>query len=329
MKNLITAALLFSMAATAIAQTPVKQPVKPVKKATVSTTTRGGFGGGGSTAKPATKPVTKPATNVVKPATNTTKPASSGGSSGGGKGLLDDVVNVVTDVTKGGSFTEAEAAKAIRDALMNGITSGVQKVSVKDGYYGNALIKIPFPKEAQVVASTLNTIGMGSLVDNMVVQLNRAAEESATQATPIFLNSISQLTISDAVNIVGNQQPDAATQFLQRTTTEQLVAAFRPKVKSVLDKTLTTQAWSQVMGTYNQIPMVQQINPDLTDYVTRKALDGLFYMVAQEEAKIRKDPVARTTDILKKVFGGTASAAPSNSNQNNNSNHSTPSKDKL
>ncbi|MFN8308403.1 MAG: DUF4197 domain-containing protein [Chitinophagales bacterium] len=300
--------------------------------------TSGGKAGGSKANSGTTKkPVAKPTTNVVKPKpastpSNNTNNTNNGGggrpgantnntpvnnnsnnntnnnnNGGGGRGgtVVDDIVKVVTDNTNGG-FSEADAANAIKQALISGITNGVKNVAIKDGYYGNAMIKIPFPAEAQVVSSTLNTIGMSSLVDNMVVQLNRAAEQSATEATPIFLNSISQLTISDALNIVGNQQPDAATQFLKRTTTEALVAAFRPKVKSVLDKTMTTSAWSQVMSTYNQVPFVQPINPDLTDYVTRKALDGLFYMVAQEESKIRKDPMARTSDLLKRVFGGVA-----------------------
>jgi hypothetical protein len=213
------------------------------------------------------------------------------------------VIGTVLGGATGGGTSQGDAANAIKDALLNGITNGVKIVSVKDGYFGNSLIKIPFPTEAQPIVSALQMIGAGSLVDKLVLQINRSAEEAAVQATPIFVNSIKQLTIADAVNIVSNQQTDAATQFLKRTTNEQLVAAFRPKIKGVLDKTMTTQLWSEIMGTYNQIPFVQKINPDLTDFVTRKALDGLFVMVAKEEAKIRKDPMAQTTDILKKVFG--------------------------
>ncbi len=202
------------------------------------------------------------------------------------------------------NFTQTEAATAIKEALMKGITNGVAKVAVTDGYFGNSFIKIPFPQDAQVIANTLQMVGAGELVNKVVLQINRSAEQAAKDATPIFVNSIKQMSLNDAINIVSNQQPDAATRFLQRTTTDQLVASFRPKIKGALDKTQTTNLWKQVMSTYNKVPFVQKINPDLTDFVTRKALDGLFYMVAIEEAKIRKDPMARTSDILTKVFGG-------------------------
>ncbi len=216
------------------------------------------------------------------------------------------LVGAVTGSSGSGStanFTQSEAANAIKEALTKGITKGVDLVSVTNGYFGNPSIKIPFPPQVAIVASTLQRVGAGSLVDKFVLQMNRSAEQAAKKATPVFVNSIKQMTISDAINIVSNQQPDAATKFLQRTTTDQLVAAFRPSIKTALDKTYTTSLWSQIMTTYNKVPLVQKVNLDLTDFVTRKALDGLFYMVAKEEAKIRKDPAARTTDILKKVFG--------------------------
>lgn len=144
---------------------------------------------------------------------------------------------------------------------------------------------------------------MGSLVDNAVLSMNRAAESAAKQAGPIFINGIKQMTITDAVNIVSNKQPDAATQFLQRTTTESLVSAFKPSIKTALDKTLATKYWGDITGYYNKLPFVNPINTDLPDYVTRKAIDGLFYMVAQEEAKIRKDPMGTANNIIEEVFG--------------------------
>lgn len=280
----------------------------PKSTSTTTTTTRGGA------STTTTTPTNTPTTNTTTPTSTSTRGGATTGSStsttttstgtsttsGGGIG---DVIGTVLGGATGGGYSQGDAANAIKDALLNGITNGVKIVSVKDGYFGNSLIKIPFPTEAQPIVSALQMIGAGSLVDKLVLQINRSAEEAAVQATPIFVNSIKQLTIADAVNIVSNQQTDAATQFLKRTTNEQLVAAFRPKIKGVLDKTMTTQLWSEIMGTYNQIPFVQKINPDLTDFVTRKALDGLFVMVAKEEAKIRKDPMAQTTDILKKVFG--------------------------
>lgn len=284
-----------SKTTTTTTTTPSSTTSTPSSTPASSGAKKGGFGGS-STSTPSTGSTTSTPTST--PSTTTTGTGTS--TSGGGIG---DVIGSVLGGATGGGYTQSDAANAIKDALLNGITNGVKLVSVKDGYFGNSLIKIPFPTEAQPIVSALQMVGAGSLVDKLVLQINRSAEEAAVQATPIFVNSIKQLTIADAVNIVGNQQSDAATQFLKRTTNEQLVAAFRPKIKGVLDKTMTTQLWSEIMGTYNQIPFVQKINPDLTDFVTRKALDGLFVMVAKEEAKIRKDPMAQTTDILKKVFG--------------------------
>lgn len=213
--------------------------------------------------------------------------------------------NTTTNTTPNGtsSFTEAEAGKAIKDALLNGITNGVVKASATDGFFKNAFIKVLMPPEARAMESTLRQIGAGALVDNIILTMNRAAEKAAPKAKQIFINSITQMNINDAISIVSNQQPDAATKFLERTTTEQLVSAFKPSIKTALDQTLATRYWSQAMSQYNRIPFVQKINTDLPDYVTRKGVSGLFYLIGQEEAKIRKDPVARTTDILQKVFG--------------------------
>ena len=205
--------------------------------------------------------------------------------------------------TNSGSFTQDEAGQAIKEALTKGITHGVDLVSVTDGYFKNPTIKIPFPPQAQQVESGLRSIGLGSQVDQAVESFNHAAENAAKAATPIFINAIKQLTITDAINIVNNQQKDAATQFLKRTTTDQLVAAFKPSIKDALDKVNATKYWSDIMTQYNRIPFHSPVETDLPDYVTRKAIDGLFYMIAQEEAKIRKDPLAQTTDLLKKVFG--------------------------
>jgi hypothetical protein len=144
---------------------------------------------------------------------------------------------------------------------------------------------------------------MGQYVDKLVAQLNESAEKSVVQATPIFTSSIQQLTITDAVNIVTGAQQDAATQFLKRTTSAQLVNAFKPSVKSVLDQTMTTDAYSQVMGIYNKIPFVSPASTDLPDYVTRKALDGLFIKIAEQEVKIRQNPAATGSSVLGKVFG--------------------------
>lgn len=208
------------------------------------------------------------------------------------------------DSNNGGvNFTQSEATDAIKAALTKGITEGVNKVSITDGFFKNLAIKIPFPKEVSTVESTLRGIGLGSLIDKFVLSLNRAAEEAAKQATPIFVNAIKQMSITDAINIVNNKQSDAATQFLQRTTTEQLVSSFKPTIKTALDKSLATKYWRDITTHYNKIPFVSKVNTDLPDYATRKAISGLFYMVAQEEAKIRKDPAGTANSLIEKVFG--------------------------
>lgn len=234
--------------------------------------------------------------------TTTTSSSSTSGSSGGLGGIIGGVVGAVTG--GGGGFTENEAGNAIKQALAQGITNGVNIVSLTNGYYGNNLIKIPFPKEVQVVATTLQSIGAGSLIDKLVLQMNRSAEGAAKEALPIFTNAITQMTVTDAINIVSNKQSDAATQFLKRATYNQLKAKFNPKIKIALDKTGTPAIWNTITSTYNKVPFVRPVNTDLTDYVTGKALDGLFVVVGQQEAKIRKDPAAQTTALLQKVFGG-------------------------
>lgn len=236
--------------------------------------------------------------------TTTTSSSNSTGSSSSGGGLGGIIGGVVGAVTGGGGFTEGEAGNAIKQALTQGITNGVNIVSLTNGYYGNNLIKIPFPKEVQVVATTLQSIGAGSLIDKLVLQMNRSAEGAAKEALPIFTNAITQMTVTDAVNIVSNKQSDAATQFLKRVTYNQLKAKFNPKIKGALDKTGTPAIWNTITSTYNKVPFVRPVNTDLTDYVTGKALDGLFIVVGQQEAKIRKDPAAQTTALLQKVFGG-------------------------
>ena len=203
----------------------------------------------------------------------------------------------------GGAITQGDAANAIKEALSNGIKKGVTQVSATDGYFANAAIKVLMPPEAKKVEDGLRRIGQGALVDKVILQMNRSAEQAAPKATQIFLDAISHLSISDALNLVQSKQQDACTQFLKKATTDALVAAFKPSIKTALDATHTTEAWSDMMNTYNNIPFVSHVNPDLPDYATHKAIDGLFYMIAQEEAKIRKDPMGQASALIKKVFG--------------------------
>lgn len=210
-------------------------------------------------------------------------------------------IKQILDPGKAG-LTEKEAAAGIREALVKGTGESVKIVSKLDGYFANPEIKIPFPREAKDVETKLRAIGLGSQVDEVVVSINRAAEDAAKSAEPVFVAAINAMTITDAINIVkGNN--DAATRYLERTTTPELKSRFSPIIKASLDKVDATRLWTDVIKQYNQIPFVKKQNPDLTAYVTEMAITGLFVMVAKEEAKIRKDPAARATELLKKVFG--------------------------
>jgi hypothetical protein len=198
-------------------------------------------------------------------------------------------------------LTENDAVAGIKEALIQGTNEGVSLLSVVDGYFGNPEIKIPFPKDAGMVESRLRAVGLGSEVDKAILSINRAAEDAAKEAKPIFVSAITGMSISDAIGIVkGND--NAATQYLRKTTTTELAAKFKPVIKTSLDKVNATKYWTDLINTYNKIPMVQKMNPDLAAYVTDQAINGLFVMIAKEEQKIRKDPVARTTELLKKVF---------------------------
>jgi hypothetical protein len=199
-------------------------------------------------------------------------------------------------------FSESEAVQGIKEALVKGTGESVNFVSVLDGYFGNPEIKIPFPEDARMVESKLRSIGMGKKVDEAILSINRAAEDAAIQAKPIFVNAITAMSIHDAIGIVKGPD-DAATSYLRNTTSPDLRVKFRPEIQKSLDKVQATKYWKDLITTYNKIPLVQKVNPDLAGYVTDKAIQGLFVMISKEEKKIRKDPVARTTEILRKVFG--------------------------
>ncbi len=199
------------------------------------------------------------------------------------------------------SFTEQEAAQGIREALINGTGKSVDLVSLVDGYFGNPEIKIPFPEDARVVESTLRSMGMGKQVDDAIQSINRAAEDAAHEAKPIFVDAITAMSIQDAIGIVRGED-NAATEYLRKSTSAELNKKFRPVISKSLDRVQATRYWADVINTYNKIPFVQKVNPDLTAYVTGLAIDGLFIMISREEKRIRKDPVARTSEMLKKVF---------------------------
>jgi len=199
-------------------------------------------------------------------------------------------------------LTTNEVAEGLKEALVKGISNGSDMVSQLDGYFKNPAIKIPFPPEVKKVEDRLRQLGMGSEVDKFVMTLNRGAEDAAKEAKPIFITAIKSMTIEDAWAILKGDK-DAATQYLKRTTSAQLKEKFKPVIQSSLDKVNATKYYGDLVNTYNKIPTVQKVNPDLNEYATQKAMDGLFLMIANEEKNIRENPVARTTELLKKVFG--------------------------
>jgi len=199
-------------------------------------------------------------------------------------------------------LTTAEVAEGLKEALINGISKGSDRVSQLDGYFKNPEIKIPFPPDVKRVENTLRDIGLGSEVDKFIMTLNRGAEDAAKEAKPIFISAIKSMTIEDAWGILKGE-PDAATQYLKRTTSAQLKEKFKPVIQSSLNRVNATKYYSDLVTRYNKIPTVEKVNPSLDEYATDKAIDGLFLMIAKEEKNIREDPVARTTELLKKVFG--------------------------
>ena len=209
----------------------------------------------------------------------------------------------VPGTSTSGGLTQTEVANGLKEALIQGISKGSAQASQTDGFNLNRLIRIPFPPDAQRVATTLRSIGLGSQVDKFELALNRGAEDAAASAKPIFINAIRQLTFTDVFNILRGQK-DAATQYLRRTTTSQLTTAFQPIVQRSLDKVGATRYYTDLSTAYNRIPTVQPVQTDLNKYATDKAIDGLFTLIAQEEANIRENPVARTTALLRRVFGG-------------------------
>lgn len=199
--------------------------------------------------------------------------------------------------------TEAEAGAGIKEALSNGVTNAVLNLNKTDGFFGSEFYKMLLPPDAKKVESTLRNMGMGAQVDKAVLAINRGAEDAVAFAKPIFLDAIKEMTLTDALNILkGNK--DAATSYFKQKTQAKLVTAFTPSVKSSLEKTDATKYYGDIMNTYNKLPTtMKKINPDLTSYVVGKAVDALFDQVAKEEANIRANPLARTSDLLKKVFG--------------------------
>lgn len=198
-------------------------------------------------------------------------------------------------------LTTDQVVAGLKEALVKGAGTSTASASRTDGFLGNPKIRIPFPPDVQKVEDKLREIGLGSEVDKFITTLNRGAEEAAKEAKPIFVSAIKGMTVQDAWGILKGKD-DEATQYLKDKTSSQLKTKFQPVIKKALDKTNATKYYSDIINTYNKIPFVERVNPNLDDYATQRALDGLFQLVAEEEKNIRENPVARTTEILKKVF---------------------------
>ena len=210
-----------------------------------------------------------------------------------------DVIKQLPQMT---GVTEGEAGEGIKEALGQGLAGAVLKLNREDGFFKDAFYKILIPEDARKVENTLRDIGLGSMVDKAILQINRGAEDAAGYAKPIFVNAIKSMTIQDAIGLVRNGDT-SATHFFREKTTAQLTAAFLPVIKASLDKVNATKYYGDMVTKYNSLPLVKKINPDLSGYVTMKATNALFDLVAQEEKNIRTNFAARTTDLLKKVFG--------------------------
>jgi hypothetical protein len=199
-------------------------------------------------------------------------------------------------------LTEAEVTQALKDALSRGIARSAVAASRTDGFFANPELKIELPEGAQTMQKTLRRLGFGAQIDRSVLQLNRAAEKAAARARPVFIKAITRMTISDAFGIL-NGERDAATRYLLDNTRDELYEQFKPVVVEALNETSATRYYADIVSRYNALPFVFDVDPDLADYATEKTIDGLFVLMAQEEARIRTISSARTTRLMKRVFG--------------------------
>jgi Protein of unknown function (DUF4197) len=199
--------------------------------------------------------------------------------------------------------TEAEAGQGIKEALSQGIAGAVLQLNKEDGFFKDALYKVLLPPDAKKIENTLRDLGMGKAVDKAILQINRGAEDAVGYAKPIFADAIKSMTLEDAIGLVKNGDT-SATHFFRTKTTAKLIAAFLPVIKTSLDKVDATKYYGDIVNTYNSFPTTfKKINPDLPSYVTERATVALFDLISKEEINIRNNFVARTTDILKRVFG--------------------------
>jgi len=216
------------------------------------------------------------------------------------KGLFDKVNKAVSSNSQGSGLSNEDIISGLKEALRVGTDSSAKKLSKLDGFFRDAAIKILMPEEAKKVEKTLRNFGMGSMVDKAILSMNRAAEDAASGVGNIFWTAIKGMSIKDGLQILRGGD-FAATDYLKSVTTAELTEKFRPVIEAALVKVDATKYWKDIFTNYNRFSK-DEVNTDLTAYVTEKALSGLFYNISLEEQKIRKDPAAQVTDILKKVF---------------------------
>lgn len=212
---------------------------------------------------------------------------------------LQNVVNQFPQ--NGGILSQTDISNGLKEALNQGISTQVSKLTATDGFYKNELVKILLPEELQKVDRGLRSIGLSSLADEGLKVINRAAEDAVKEATPIFVDAVRNMSFTDAKNILLGGD-NAATSYLEKTTSTALYAKFNPVIKNSFGKVGADQVWANIITRYNAIPLVTKVNPDLTDYTTQKALAGVFTMIAVEESDIRNNFNARTSNLLKRVF---------------------------
>jgi len=213
----------------------------------------------------------------------------------------DTAKQILGSVGSAGGLSNAEITQGLKEALRVGTDTTTRKLSLVNGFFGDDIIRILMPPEAQKVERTLRDVGFGKTIDKAILSMNRAAEDASKFVGQIMWNSIQQMTIQDAIGILRGGD-FAATEYLKRTTTQQLTAAFRPVIDRSLNNVQATRYWSDVFSVYNRLSK-NPVNTDLGVYVTEKALSGLFYHIGLQEQQIRRDPVKRVTEILRRVFG--------------------------
>ena len=210
-------------------------------------------------------------------------------------------LQLVVNQLPNGGITNEQIGSGLKEALNNGITKQVSKLAVEDGFFKNELTRILLPEELQKVDNTLRTIGLSKLADEGLKVLNRAAEDAVSEAIPVFVDAIKGMSFTDAKNILLGDK-NAATNYLKNSTSEALYQKFNPIINNSFKKVGADKIWSDLITKYNSIPLTNNVNPDLTDYVTNEALKGVFTMVEVEERDIRANFNSRTSDLLKKVF---------------------------